>query len=239
VDGSQTKQGVVVYDLTIDPEIFKDMSPEELALSMRLKRDEPGIRLPIKNIQYNRCPAVAPEIVLKDDDRLRLKLDKKLIDENYKKFLSMPELSSNIVSAQKILDDQRKSFYSDSEKYSVEASLYDGFIDNQDKNKMNQLHSSSSNISSNIKFLDKRLNQLLPLFIARNYPKLMNENIHSIYEEYRQKYFYAGDNNSRAAKYYMKLAELESRDNITSEEKYLIEELKLWGEAIMPSDSDF
>src|SRR6266568_550710 len=54
------KQGALVYDLRHDPAQFKDMSPTDLADAWKWSRDETKLRLPVKTLQFNHCPAVAP-----------------------------------------------------------------------------------------------------------------------------------------------------------------------------------
>ena len=74
------KQGALVYDLRHDPAEFLELSAAELVERWRWARDEDAPRrLPIKTLQYNRCPAVAPLAVLDDASKQRLDLDDKTI----------------------------------------------------------------------------------------------------------------------------------------------------------------
>lgn len=68
------KQGVLVFDLRYDPSLFKDFNPSELVEALRRKRDDPGPRLPVKRLRFNRCPAIAPLSVLDEASQQRLKL---------------------------------------------------------------------------------------------------------------------------------------------------------------------
>ena len=60
--------GVLVYDLRVDPTQFKNASPRALAEIMfasREQRQDPKfVSLPVKELSYNKCPAVAPLGVL-------------------------------------------------------------------------------------------------------------------------------------------------------------------------------
>ncbi|MFZ3010187.1 MAG: exodeoxyribonuclease I, partial [Candidatus Microsaccharimonas sp.] len=63
---------VVVYDLRHDPTLFIQLSPDELAkrffASWEERQAENFVSVPIKELQYNRAPAVAPLGVLAQDD---------------------------------------------------------------------------------------------------------------------------------------------------------------------------
>ncbi len=67
------KQGALVYDLRHDASQFAKMTPNELAEAWRWEKarpaDEP--QLPVKTLQFNRCPAMAPMSVLDDASQER------------------------------------------------------------------------------------------------------------------------------------------------------------------------
>ncbi|MEK7059749.1 MAG: exodeoxyribonuclease I, partial [Patescibacteria group bacterium] len=56
----------LVYDLRQDPSVFLDMSVDQLVEAWRFTRDPDALRLPIKTLKHNRCPAIAPLGVVKD-----------------------------------------------------------------------------------------------------------------------------------------------------------------------------
>jgi exodeoxyribonuclease-1 len=60
--------GVIVYDLSIDPSVMLDLPIDEIQKRIfTAKADLPeGIeRIPLKTIHINKCPIVAPEKVLR------------------------------------------------------------------------------------------------------------------------------------------------------------------------------
>lgn len=89
VTDSPGKQGSLVYDLRFDPDEYTNKTPEELVELWRWKKDRTEPRLPVKTLQYNRCPAVAPMGVLDDSSRERLKIDLDTIQTNLKKLLAV------------------------------------------------------------------------------------------------------------------------------------------------------
>jgi len=85
-----------------------------------------------------------------------------------------------------------------------------------------------------LKFKDDRLEKLLPLYKARNYPKLLTGEEREAWETFRTKKLLDGGKNSKIAKYFLRLQEILSRGGLTGHQEYLLEELKLYAESIMP-----
>jgi exodeoxyribonuclease-1 len=75
--------------------------------------------------------------------------------------------------------------------YSVETNpdyqLYNGFISNEDKQRMEQLHQMSADqLASNpVLFSEDRLNQLMFLYRARNYPQSLTHQEQQRWQRYR------------------------------------------------------
>jgi exodeoxyribonuclease-1 len=92
---------VVVYDLRHDPSQFVDMEVKELAkkfyATWEERKVEGFVSLPVKELQYNRAPAVAPVAVLeKDDGWARIRLDIATIEKHKKILLAAPHFAENI-----------------------------------------------------------------------------------------------------------------------------------------------
>ncbi len=54
------KDAVLVYDLRHDPAPFLKLSTSQLVEAWRWQANPEALRLPVKTLQFNRCPAVAP-----------------------------------------------------------------------------------------------------------------------------------------------------------------------------------
>ncbi len=233
IDGSMDSQGVLVYDLTSDPDQFIDKTVNELVELGSYSPDKDRLRLPIKKIQYNRCPSVAPLSVLKDEDYSRLSLDKKIIDDNYKKLKNAKNFINNLLSAQEILDNKRNNSLAKKTAF-AEAKLYDGFISDMDKKHMTSIHAKDFDFEYPPDFEDKRLKGLYPLFVARNYPEQKTDEMDEIWQKHRQEVILSGGKNSKIAKYLILISELEAKNSTNKNKSYLLDELKLWAEAILP-----
>ena len=101
---------VLVYDLRYDPKPFINMSVEEIVDSWRYSRDKGKVRLPVKTMKYNRCPAVAPMGVIKDEaTQQRLGLDLKTVANNLSALQTVKAaLAEKILRALRIMDDERE-----------------------------------------------------------------------------------------------------------------------------------
>jgi exodeoxyribonuclease-1 len=232
------KGGALVFDLRYDPSAFVDLSPEELAEAMRRRSDEEGPRLPIKTLKYNRCPAVAPLSVLDDLSKARLDI---AVNECIKNFHTLKHLQDQlevkIKLAIELLDKAQQAKLLEDEM-EVDGRLYEGFFSDSDKTKMSLVRASQGSELSTVDvvFHDGRLSALLPLYKARNYPKTLNDDEIRQWEQYRERKLLGGGVSSRANRYFTRLAELFKKDDLSPKQTYILEELQLYGESILPNE---
>ncbi len=233
------KQGALVYDLRHDPAQFKDMSPTDLADAWKWSRDETKLRLPVKTLQFNHCPAVAPLSVLDDQSKARLKLDLGKIRQHHKALQAMKDFPARLRKALELLDTQRQLEFASSEQ-SVDGQLYDGFFSNQDKQALRVVRAAAPDELGdlNLHFDDPRLTALLPLYKARNFPKALDSEERAAWDAFCRHKLLSGGKQSRLAKYFARLQEVVERGNLTGHQEYLLEELKLYGESIMPTEEN-
>lgn len=233
------KGSVYVYDLRHDPTPFKDMSSAQLAeLLQKFKYEEGELRLPVKQLQFNKCPAVAPLAVLTPDDKQRLLIDPTTIKHNLESLLAMGDFSDRLQDAVRISENNRQAAFV-VDKSDVDARLYDGFFNDNDRTKMRVVRAADENglADLHLDFADERLAKLLLLYKARQFPKSLSEDEQIAWQEYRTARLLDGDQQSRFAKYFSRIAELSADTTLTPQKLYLLEELKLYGESIMPYDS--
>ncbi len=231
------KQGVLVYDLRYNPRKFEKLSPAELAEAWRKRNDEPGPRLPVKTLQFNRCPAIAPLNVLDPESEKRLKIDMQKIKFHLGELQAMKDWIKKVLEAQEILDKQQQMRFLDTEQ-TVDTQLYDGFFDNRDKQGMSVVRAANpEELSSlSIDFKDRRLTALLPLYKARNFPKTLSSEERAEWERYRTEKLLGGKETNRMAKFFNQISEIEAKGNLTDHQRYLLEELQLYAQSIMPTD---
>lgn len=230
-------QGALVYDLRFSPSDFVGLQPEEIVEYWTRKWDDPKPRLPVKVLKYNRCPAVAPMGVLDKSAQERLQLDLKQIDVHRQALRDHPEFIANLLKALKILDKKQQASLLENEQL-VDTKLYDGFFGDADKPIMQKVRTAQPNELPDLaaKFKDKRLQALVPLYKARNYPKTLTDEERKVWEAYRQQRLLGKGAENRVNRYFARIEEL-ATTKLTQNQRYLLEELKLYGESLLP-DTD-
>jgi Exonuclease I len=220
---------VIVYDLRYDPDEFIAMTKDELKKSIFARwedRQKEGFqKVPVKEMQYNHCPAVAPVVVLEQGDGWnKISLDKNNVIDNKNKLLSAPEF------AEKIRDiiEGRPDFESDSDP---EGRLYDGFLDGPDKKKVEVVRNASEDKLADLhpEFIDERLPELLLHYKARNYPKSLSSDEAMKWELWRESRI----QNQMPA--YAKILE-ELTKTAGNDKQFIVQELQLWLENVVPAD---
>lgn len=234
------KEGnAIVFDLRFDPTVYAGMTAEELAGEWRYK---PGVvpNFPIKTLKFNRCPAIAPVGVMnKPEVEARLKLSVDAITANYNKLKSVHKvLAEKIFAAKVILDEERTSDQARQIKPTVDTRLYDGFMAEGDKPLMRSVREASpANLSIYaLKLKDERLKELLPLYKARNYPRELSSDERAAWDAHCAEALFDGGADSRLAYYFGRLQALAKETGLSDNQRYLIEEMQLYGESIMPTD---
>ena len=225
------RQGSLVFDLRHDPDEFAAMTTEDLVDAWRRRWDEPGLRLPVKTLQYNRCPAVAPLGGLDAATTERLKLDIDKVKANYAK-LQRSGLSAKIMEALEVLEKKQELKYINEEK-DVDAQLYDGFFDDTDRTKMRVVRAAEQP-DYDVTFKDGRLRGLLPLYKARNFRSSLTDEERAAWEQFRERRLLGGKQTSRLAKFFNRLGELSNDPALPDDKRFLLEELQLYGQSIMP-----
>lgn len=231
------RQGALVYDLRHDPDDFAPLSAKQLADRWKYTRDESAPpRLPVKTLQFNRCPAIAPLNTLDEDSQKRIKLDPSTVESNLQKVKRYNDFVPKLLEAVDLLDKAQQSELITDER-AVDGQLYDGFVSDTDKAAMRAVRAAQpGELSGLVTHLrDKRLQALLPLYKARNYPEALTAEERSAWEAYCANRLTAASENSRISRYFDRLQALAADGKTTKNQQYLIEELRLYGESILPA----
>jgi exodeoxyribonuclease-1 len=237
------KTGALVYDLRHNPTEFIDLSAEQLAERWRWTRQpDAAKRLPIKTMQFNRCPAVAPLTVLDAGSQQRLQLDPSSITANYAMLQANSSFKTRVLEALALLDAEQAAHQQATRPASsVDEQLYDGFFDTHDGVLLDVVraaepHELTASFADD--FHDGRLKALLPLYKARNYPSHLTPDERTAWEAHRYHAYMDGGVDSKLSRYMHRLQELaaEKSDDNT---RYLLQELQLYAESTLPlTDND-
>lgn len=223
---------VVVYDLRHDPTPFLELSQQDLHKMMYAswedRQKEGFVRLPVKELQYNRAPAVAPLGVLAQQDGWqRVGLSEEVITKNRAKLLSSPTFAENIRSLFENRPEYKKST-------DPEAQLYDGFVSQVDTLRIETVRNSKEQQLADLhpEFTDERLDPLLLHYKARNYPKSLAEDEAIAWESWRAQHVKAALPN------FVTRLNAIAKDTEDESKQFVLQELQLWAESIVPIDED-
>jgi len=189
------KNSVICIDLTKSFEDISLLDADEIKLRMFTRQDElpEGVsRLPIKEVHYNKCPAVAPLGVLNESAQIRLGID--LEECQQKADALIKDLSS--INGKLLTVYQQRQF---EPVTNPDHALYSGgFFKPADKSKMDEIRRSdwTALANSEFNFTDKRLDEMLFRYRARNSPESLNEQEKQRWKEFRNENFYQSDSGS-------------------------------------------
>jgi len=220
---------VVVYDLRYDPSPFLDMPTKELSkiiyASYEERQADDYVRLPVKELQYNHTPAVAPIGVLEQSDGWKkIDLDATVIAKHKTALLSSPAFAENIRS----VFESRKDYPKTADP---EGQLYDGFVPDVDRLRIETVRNASERELADFHpdFNDERLSPLLLHYKARNYPKSLSEDEVLEWEKWR-----SGRITSTLPSFIKSLQKLSKTNDENTQ--FILQELQLWAESIAPSE---
>lgn len=224
-----TKPGsVLVYDLRYDPSSFVGATPQALASVLFADREvraqEGFVPLPVKELSYNKCPAVAPLGVFDEASQQRLKLPLEDIQANLTRLTANKPFAEAVRTAFEMREPYAPST-------DVESQLYDSFMPDKDKVKCAAVRSAAANDLADFHpdFQDERLPELLLRYKARWFAESLSDDERKNWEGYRSAKILAN-----LPSYLETLQKLST----TMSDTYVLEELQLWAESIAPLGQD-
>ena len=155
---------------------------EDLAARVFVSSDDlsDGVeRLPIKLVHLNKCPILLPTKMLDDKTAARFGIDKTVCEQHFRMLLNM-EVEYKLREVYKI-----QTF---SAKTDPEQMLYDGFINDQDKQRMRELRQADEPELASTQFVfdDTRLNSMFLNYKARHFPSALNEHERAEWHELKR-----------------------------------------------------
>lgn len=228
---ASSKNGnVVVYDLRYDPTPFLDMSAGELKNKLYAtweQRQEDGfLKIPVKELQYNKVPAIAPLGVLEQSDGWKkVDLTLEIVEKHKAILLSNPAFAENMRSVFEARPEFKKAT-------DPEAQLYDGFVQDRDRLRIETVRNADARQLADFhpEFIDDRLAPLLLHYKARNYPQSLSQDESRTWEMWRANHIAAKLPGFMQTLH--KIAATEQDEN----KHFILQELQLWAESIMPTD---
>ena len=178
------KNGIVVYDLAVDPTPLLELSVEQIRERLFTKVDDlpEGVdRMPLKTVHINKCPVIAPVKVLSAQNLDELNVDLGLCEKHRQQLIQSPELAAKV---QEVFSERPN--YGD-EVRDPDKMLYSGgFFSPSDKNAMSQIVTSSPEQLAGLSlgFQDSRLEEMLLRYRGRHYPNTLDDEDRQIWQQY-------------------------------------------------------
>ncbi|MCW8124958.1 exodeoxyribonuclease I [Microbulbifer halophilus] len=224
------RNAVIAINLAMDPQSVLDLDADALRERLYTARDQLGEgELPagLKLIHLNKCPVLVPANMLDDQRAAELGIDKAACEANWQRLQPLD------------LTDKLHRVYLDNAfpPRDVEASLYDGFLNDADRDLCRGLHRTLAErgpkaLAGEVPFADKRLPELLFRLRARNFPETLSADEQQRWQEWR--YCRLTDPSAGASitlePYFEQIAELreEYPDKVA-----LLDQLEAWGDSLL------
>jgi len=228
------RDSAVVYDLRQNPTPWLKKSSKELEKHWQVRFGDDTEPLPIKLLQFNKCPAIAPVGVIDDPSTKRIGIDLKNIEKHRQVLANHPELTETLQHLlDTVEDEQQTQLVLDD---NVDNQMYDGFWADNDQVELAKIRASDLENFSEllVTVSNKRIREMMPLYKARNFPSKLTIEEREAWEKHRQKVFYSGGDNSIYSKFSKRIQEIAKTRKLTTHEQYLLTELQLYAESILP-----
>jgi len=188
-------------------------------------------RLPLKELHINKSPVVAPASTLTPDQAERWQLSGERLRQNLARIKSGPDLTAKLhqVFNQRVFDDSAD----------VDGQLYSGFFSRADKQAMDAIHRLKPEGLAQYPnpFKDKRGDEMLFRYRARNYPDTLTEDEHERWEQFRLHRLMTEHNGTGALNFQQFAAALQQSAEAVMDQPgklHLLEDLQLYAESIYP-----
>ena len=190
------------------------------------RQAEDFVSLPVKELQYNRCPAVAPLGVLEQGDGWqKISLDAKTVQKHQNILLSHPDFAEKLRG----IFENKPAF---KKMPDPEAQLYDGFLNDRDRIRVEAVRNADERELADFhpEFQDERLVTLLLHYKARNFPRTLSQDELQQWESWRAQHLQA-----QLPQFMASLQRLAPTAN-DNDRQFTLQELQLWAESVLPSD---
>jgi len=223
------QNGVIVYDLSKDPQPLLELSAEEISdrLFTASENLPVGIaRIPLKTIHINKCPVVVPVSTLRSNDAERLQIDTQQCLNNLDKIKAAIGLEAKLA---KVFGS-----YPGSDCCDPDLMLYSGgFFNDSDKAEMSKIRSLDPLELRDFqpKFQDKRLAEMLFRFRSRNYPETLSAEDTRNWNTYRAARIHQPEGNGsiQFKEFCEIIREKRADSTLDNKQKTILDELEAWG----------
>jgi len=170
---SVNQNQIFVVDLSQDPQELIELDAESLnqrIFTAQADLPEGQERIAIKGVHVNRCPILAPISLITDQVAERLQIDLAVCEKHWRQLLATSGLAEKVLAAFSMCHFEPQT--------DPDLMLYSGgFFSAHDKRLMNRVHQLAPEKLGQQSWIfeDKRLEEMLFRFRARNYPDTLNQ----------------------------------------------------------------
>ncbi|MCM2131625.1 exodeoxyribonuclease I [Larsenimonas rhizosphaerae] len=228
--------GVIVYDLSVDPEPLFELSPEAIRARVFASADELSEgehRIPLKVIHINRSPVVMPISVVDETVAQRLGIDKAQAEQHWKALAGRGDVAGKVEAV----------FGEGPPGAAVEdpdLMLYSGaFFSGSDKREMARVRECPVEALHELQpsFQDPRLEEMLFRYRARNYPVTLSDEERRQWEQFRWERMNSPQLSSLTLQQFARAIERLNQQPLEDRDRQLLEELVLYVEGMMPEEA--
>ncbi len=210
--------GVLCFDLSKDPRLLLDATPDELREHSNLVK-----------IGLNKCPFISPVSIFTDEVAERLHIDKQLCRKNFKRIRERHDLPSKI-HATFSTPYQESTSDPDFQIYSG------GFFPDTDRDRFSIIRRATPEelMDLNLRFEDKRVSEMLWRYTCRNYPEALSTEERRKWHNFcaSRLLFPPGDVMTSYQFYTRKIKEKVASKETTGQGKLVLKALEEYGEEL-------
>ena len=216
------KNAVIVYDLTQSPDDLIELDAQTIAervFTAQSDLAEGVIRVPIKLIHLNKCPILATPKLLDAAAAERLHIDTHACERHWQQLLKA-DIAAKV---QQVMSSSEFPPRNDPERQ-----LYDGFVPKADKDVMSQVRAADAQslAQDNFVFRDKRLQEMLWRYKARNFPSSLSAVEQSLWQEFCHDRLLRGDDGVLSVTQLQeRIRQLDAAEPLNKEKKIVLQQL--------------
>ena len=226
---------VIVFDLDGDPDALLTLDADDIADRLYTPAADlpPGeVRIGLKEVHLNRCPALIAWNHLREEDFARLGIESGRIQRHATLLRQAgPALAEKV---RRVYATERSRAAGD-----VDASLYEGFVGDGDKRRLADVRATppAELATRAIPFSDQRLVELLFRYRARNWPHTLAPDERQRWDDYRRRRLFGESGLSELGfeRYRTELAHLRGKHAGDGRRLELLDKLDDWANVIETS----
>ncbi len=179
----ENKNGIIVYDLRVDPRQWEALSGEQLAARLFAPRDElDGERPPLKVVAMNRCPVLSSPAALPPERAAQFGIEHDVCRDHWEYLVRNPQLMQRFCELFRRGGEGRREEDPDFMIYGG------GFFGDDDRSHMETLRGiAPADLGRvDLPFKDCRLPEMLFRYRARNYPETLNTEEEARWRDFRR-----------------------------------------------------